>query len=124
MRQQLADAAIRLRGQPLEHVSQVGVRVMAVEPGRLAQTHHRGRTLPAPERTGEQPVRAPQRDRPDAVLDPVVVDRYGRIVEEPAQRPPALEAVVDRLRHRRAIGRALPVQRQPLVQRVGDRPGS
>lgn len=39
MGQQFLDAAVGLRGQPLEHVAQVGVRVMPVELGRLHQAH-------------------------------------------------------------------------------------
>jgi hypothetical protein len=38
MRQQLVDADVRLRGQPLEHVAQVGVRIVPVERKRVAIT--------------------------------------------------------------------------------------
>jgi len=43
MGQQLADHAVALRGQPSQHISEVGIRVMAVELGALDQAHD-GRT--------------------------------------------------------------------------------
>ena len=43
------------------------------------------------------------------------------VVEEARQRRPAIQAVVDRLGGRRAVGHLLALQRQPLVQRIGDR---
>jgi len=45
VRQQLLDPAVQLRGQPREHVLQVGPRLMPVELGRLQQTHHHRRAL-------------------------------------------------------------------------------
>ena len=56
MREQLADAAGRLRGQPLEHVAQVLVRVVAVQPRRVHQAHDRSGTLTRTQAAGEEPV--------------------------------------------------------------------
>ena len=54
---------------------------MTVELGRLDQTHDRGGPLARRFGTGEQPVLAPQRDGPDRVLDRIIIDRVGAIVE-------------------------------------------
>jgi hypothetical protein len=56
MRQQLADAAGLLRGQPLEHVAQVCVWVVAVQPRRVHQAHDRSGTLSRTQAASEQPV--------------------------------------------------------------------
>ena len=45
MRQQFADAAGGLRRQPLEHIFEVSVGVVAVKSSRLDETHHRRGTL-------------------------------------------------------------------------------
>ena len=42
MRQQFLDPAGPVRGQPREHVLQVGIGIVPVHPSRLHQTHHRG----------------------------------------------------------------------------------
>ena len=40
VRQQLPDPAVQLRGQPREHVLQVGPGLVPIELGRLQQAHH------------------------------------------------------------------------------------
>lgn len=69
--------------------------------------------------TGEEPVRAPQRDRPDAVLDPVFVDGQHRVIEVARERCPAFETAVDGPGCGGTIGHLLPVQREPAVQDIG-----
>jgi hypothetical protein len=55
-------------------------------------------------------------DGPDLVLNMVVIDRQMPVVHKARERPPALEAVIDRSGRGRAIGNLLPVRNQPLVQ--------
>lgn len=42
MRQQVGDLMVFLRRQPRDHVLQIGVRIVAIEPRRLDQTHDGG----------------------------------------------------------------------------------
>ena len=48
---------------------------MPIGLGGGEQAHDRGGTAAGRFRADEEPVLAPERDRPDRVLDPVVVDR-------------------------------------------------
>ncbi len=73
MRQQVFDTAGGLGRQAFEHVAQVSVGVVPVELGRLHETHDRGSALASAQAAGEQPVRAPDGNRTDLVLDPIVV---------------------------------------------------
>ena len=120
MWQQFSDAACWLRGQPLEHVAQVRIRIVAVEPRRVHEAHDRRGALARAQTAGEQPVVAPQRNGPDLVLHPVVIDGQLAIVDEARERCPAVQAVVDRLGRGGPVGYLLPLQRQPRVQRIGD----
>lgn len=101
--QQFVDAAGRLCRQPLEHIAQVGVRIDAVHLRRADQAHDRRGALAGAQTAGEQPVVAPERDRPDPVLDPVVVGRQVAIAEVARERRPALQAVIDRSGGGRAV---------------------
>jgi hypothetical protein len=56
VRKQFVDAVGRLRRQPVQDVLQVRVDIMAVEPSRMDQAHHRCGTLPGAQTTCEQPV--------------------------------------------------------------------
>ena len=96
MGQQFADAAGRLRRQPLEHVADVGIGLEPIELGRVDQAHDGGGALAGAQRSSEEPVLPPNRDWADAVLHPVVVDRQIAVIQEARQRVPAVEAVVDR----------------------------
>ena len=58
MRQQLADAAGRLRGQPLENVLQVRMRFVPIEFGGLDQAQDRGSAFAGLLRTHEKPIPA------------------------------------------------------------------
>src|SRR4029079_4484475 len=122
MRQQFSNAARRMRGQSFEHVPQVAIRVVSVEPGRLNQAHHGRSPLSGAQRYGEQPVGSSQRNGSNPILYPVVVYGHSAVVEKSDQRRPALKAVVDRFGDGRVISRALSLQQQPLVQLVRDRP--
>src|SRR5438046_2757987 len=115
MRQQFANAARGLGGQSLEDILEVSVRIVGIESGGLNQAHDGSGALARAQRSCKQPVRAPQRDRADPILDPVVVDGQRSVVEEARQRSPTSEAIVDRLRDRRSVGRYLPLQQQPLA---------
>ena len=115
MRQQLLDPAGPVRGQPREHVLQVGIGVVPVHARRLHQTHHRRRPLARTQAPGEQPVVSPNRNRPDLVLDPVVVHGQLPVINEARQRSPAPQAVIQRLGRGRAVRQFLSLQ-QPLVQ--------
>ncbi len=49
--------------------------------------------------------------------------RVGGCADYPSERVPAPEVVVDRARDRGTFGRLVPMQSEPRVQGVGDRPG-
>jgi hypothetical protein len=53
MRQQIGDAAGWQHRQALEHILHVAVRVMAIEPRRVQQAHHRSGTLTGTQAAGE-----------------------------------------------------------------------
>lgn len=58
MRQQLFDSTGRLCRQPLQHIAQACVGVVAVQARRMRRTHHRRSTLAGAQRFGEQPGQA------------------------------------------------------------------
>ena len=72
--------------QPLEHIAQVGVGIMAIEPRTLRQTHHDGGAASRASGSCMKPVVATERDGADTVLDPVVVDGQRAIIETTRQR--------------------------------------
>ncbi len=79
MRQQLPDLAVGLGRQSFEHILQVPEGLVAVEPRGLDQAHDGSRALARPQAPREEPVLAPERNRPDLVLDPVrVVSENGK----------------------------------------------
>ena len=90
MRLQFLDAAVRLRGQTREHVLEVEVRIVPIELGRLHQTHDRSGALACLQTSRKQSVLAPERDGPDLVLDPVIVDGYLRVGQVMRECDPAL----------------------------------
>lgn len=94
VRQQFFDPAGRLGWQPIKHVLEAAMRIVAVELRRLDQAHRRRGALPATQRSSEQPVRAPECDRSDPVHDPVVVDGHSPVLEEAHQRHPSIQTVV------------------------------
>ncbi len=56
MRQQLGDVTCTLCWQSSHSVFQVSIWIMPVEPRRLDQTHDRGRSFAAAQRSGKQPI--------------------------------------------------------------------
>ena len=56
MGQQFVDLAVLVRRQASQHILQIRIRIMAIEPGTLNQTHHRSGTSPRPQGAGEQPI--------------------------------------------------------------------
>ena len=100
------------------------MRIVAVELRRLDQAHRRRGALPTSQRCHEQPVRASERNGPDPVLDPVVVDGHSPVLEEARKRCPAVQAGVDGFGDRSAVARTLPMRDPPLPQRLGDQFGS
>ena len=97
---------------------------MPIEPGALNQAHDRSRTLARPQRASEQPVFSTNRDGPDLVLRPVVVDWQLSVIQETRERAPALEAVIERSGRGRAVGDLPALQSHPLMKRVGQWPGA
>ncbi len=95
MGQQLPDPTLRLSRQAGEDVLQIGEGLMPVEARRLDQTHDRRRPLAGAQRTRKEPVLTADGNRPDLVLDPVVVDGDVSIRQVMGQRRPAFEGVVD-----------------------------
>ena len=57
--QEFSDAACRLGGRAFQHIAQIGVRVMPVDPIRVHKAHHGSGALPRAQAAGEQPVRPP-----------------------------------------------------------------
>lgn len=108
--QQLTDEPHIVRGSALQDALQVRVRIEPIELGRLDQAHDSGRAMPPPQRAGEQPVGAPERDRADLVLYPVVVDRQLPIVDAARERSQSLQAVVQGIQRQslRAFARNSP----------------
>ena len=109
MRQQLLDATGGLRGQALEHVFQVSVRIVPIEPGRVHEAHDRSGALARAQAASEQPVVASNGNRPDLVLDPVVVGRQIAVIQVARQRRLAVQAVVDGLGGGRTVGHLVPL---------------
>ena len=75
MRQQLPDPALRLSQQAGEDILQIREGLVPVEARRLDQAHDRRSPFAGTERAGKEPVLAADGNRPDLVLDPVVIDR-------------------------------------------------
>lgn len=89
MRQELVDAASPVRGQPREHILEIGMWVMPVHLRRLDQAHDGGRPLARARAAGKQPAIAADGNRTDLVLDPIVVHGQFPVVRESGQRHPA-----------------------------------
>ena len=70
---------------------------MPIQARGLDQAHDRRRALAGAQRTRKEPVLAADGNRPDLVLDPVVIDGDVPIGQVMGQRRPALEGVVDGL---------------------------
>ena len=53
MRQEFGDQMIFVCWQALQHIFQIGIRVVPIEPGALNQAHDRSRPLAGPQRARE-----------------------------------------------------------------------
>ena len=95
------------------------MRIVAIEFGRLDQAHDGGGTLAGALATGKQPVLPAERNRPDLVLDPVVVDRDLPVGQVACQRSPAFQTVVDGFGGGTAVGYLVPLLHQPGMQLIG-----
>src|SRR5688572_2677973 len=114
MRQQFVDATVLVRRQPLQHIPQVGPRIVSVELGRLHQAHHHGRALPRQLAAGEQPSLPSNGPRTNLVLEMVVVQRNLAIEQEATELRPAPEAVVNRPGRGATVGYARSLELKPL----------
>lgn len=83
---------------PGDHVSEVGVRLDAVELACLDQRSDRCPMLGAAVGAGEERILAVQRNWADGALDDVGVDLDRAVVEESCQTLPARERVADSFR--------------------------
>lgn len=83
---------------PGDHVSEVGVRLDAVELACLDQRSDRCPMLGAPVGAGEERILAVQRNGADGALDDVGVDLDRTVVEESCQTLPTRERVADSFR--------------------------
>ena len=72
MRQQYVHVACRVRRQTRKHVSDVRVRIVSVELGRLDQTHEGRGALARHQRADEQPVLPARGPGPGLLLVEVV----------------------------------------------------
>ena len=97
MRQQLPDPTLRLSRQAREYVLQIGEGLVPIQARRLDQAHDRRGPFAGAQGTGKEPVFAANGNRPDLVLDPVIIDRHVSIGQVMGERRPALEGVVDGL---------------------------
>src|SRR6478735_2275811 len=114
--EQLLDPAVQLRRQAREDVLQVGPGFVPVELGRLQQAHDDSRPLAGQLTADEEPVFASEAPRPNSVLAVVVVDRHIAIEQEASEPGPVVQAVVDRLGDRAAVGHAAALELQPQME--------
>jgi len=70
---QLPDSARLVGGQAGQDVLQIDIGIVPVHTGRLDQAHDRRSPLAGAQRTRKEPVLATDGNRPDLVLDPVVM---------------------------------------------------
>src|SRR5437762_681672 len=82
MRQQFVDLAVQLRGQPREHVLEVGPGVSPVELGRLQQAHHHRGALAGQLAADEQPMAPSKRPGPHLARRMVGLDWHLAIQSE------------------------------------------
>src|SRR3546814_13946751 len=86
----------------------MGLRLDAIELGRLDDRVDSGGAFAAGLRSGEQPILAPDRDGSDGALGDIVVDLCLPLARVAGARIPSLPALSERLRHRRLGPKAAP----------------
>ena len=114
--QEFVDPPRRMIGQPSEDIGEPGARIDAVELGGLDQGVDGGGTAAAFVGTGEGPVVAADRNSAQRPLGGIVGHAEPAVVEEPGERRPALEDVVDRLGDI-----VLPESSGPLLAQTGSK---
>src|SRR5918994_1479834 len=107
-------------GQAGEDVGEPGLRVDAVQLRGFDQRVYGGRAFATAIRAGEGPVVATDRDPAQGSLGGVVGDADPAISQEPAERRPALEGVVDRLADLGLARCAITLGAQPGLERMDD----
>src|SRR3954451_12190931 len=116
-RQEFVEALGWVIGQPLQNISQPGVRVDVIEFGRLDQGVDRRRTPPTRVRAGEGPIPPPDGNAPDCPFGRIVGQADAPVLKKARERRPALEQVVDRFRHLRLRRQLRSVLPQPRLKR-------
>ena len=64
-----------LSRQPCKHILKICIWIMSIEFGRLDEAHDVSGALTGTQRAREQLVRSAKSNRPDSILDMIVVDR-------------------------------------------------
>ena len=85
MRQQFLYRAGPLGWQARQHIFEVSVGVVTIEPSALKTAHHSRTALTGSTRTGEQPVVTPDGYQSDLVLDVFVVNRQVLLISTQTQ---------------------------------------
>lgn len=116
-RQEFIDPAVRPDMELFQNILEPGIGLKAIQLGGRQQTLNGGRPTPCAFRPSEEPISAPERNRPNRILDRVVVDRgiASRNIAPDGQPP--LERVVDCSRQSAAIGRSESLSFQPAMER-------
>ena len=82
---------------PIENVSEICLRVEAVEFGGLDDGHGAGKCFCARVGAGEQPILPADPDRAQSTLGWIIVDAHPAVLEEQAEGGPAAQAIAERL---------------------------
>ena len=90
-----------MRGDALEHVPQVQMRIDVVQTAGADQTVQPGGGLPTRIGAGEQVIAPAQHERADRALGGVVIDLDAPVLQITGECRPAPERVLDRPRQRR-----------------------
>lgn len=94
MRQQFFNPAGLVRGQPSEHILEIGVRVMPIHARWLDQAHDGSRAFARTQTAGKQPVIPADSDGPDLVLNPIVINRQLPVIGKADECCPTLDAAI------------------------------
>ena len=93
-RQKRADITVERDREASEYIGQPRMRVQAIRLGGGQQTHDVGGAPSGAFGADKQPVLSPECDRPDRILDRIIVDRVTAILDVARQCIPAPEGVV------------------------------
>lgn len=95
--QQFLDARVGPGWQLCQNILEVGPHIMAIELGRLDQTHQHRSTCASQLGAHEQPILANKSNGADHVLHRIVINRHPGVVHMHQQRIPTPERVIHRL---------------------------